>query len=181
MGESLQTLGSESPRKDWKEVLGITTDVKKQEELIMLISEKMSRKINFGKTVLAKMMYFSESNCFLQNGKTIAGTVFVKGEYGPIPKNFNDILNKMQTEGLIKMFTMKEVYDRTTIMPLRESNPSVFTAEELAIINDVIGRMNVFTAVQMKDYSHEDVAWKWTEDGQEIDYRLAVYRDIQTM
>jgi len=172
-----------SERVDWKKTLEIRSDTPKQTEFILFIAEKMKREKNFGKTVLAKLMYFSETNYFLKKGTPIAGTVFVKGPFGPIPKNFDELLGSMEKGNLIKIINIKEADkpERKSIFPLREPETKKFSEDELSTIEDVIKRLNMFSAKQISDYSHTDVAWQWTDPGKEIDYRLTAYREIECM
>ena len=184
MEDGFHSLGTVMENKDWKEILQLKTDKKKQQEMILFIAQNMIKRPNFGKTILAKMMYFSETNAFLNMGKPIAGTIFIKEKFGPLPKNFNDVLKNMVKNGLIQITRIKtgvENHDRCIVIPLREPKTDCFTSEEMIIINDVIARLNNLTATQMKDHSHRDVAWQWTKYREEIDYRLTAYRDIKIM
>jgi len=176
-----------SRKKNWKNILNIKTSKRKQKEMILFISNEMRRNPNLGKTVLAKMMYFSETNYFLKTGKPIAGTIFIKEKYGPLPKNFYELLDVMKRSGLIQIVRIKRKGKgkgkriREVVIPLREPNIDIFSDSEIMTIEDVINRLRGFDADYMKKYSHQDVAWIWTSQGEEIDYRLTAYRKTEVM
>ena len=41
----------------------------------------------------------------------------------------------------------------------------------------MLGQISDWSAAAISRYSHKDVPWLATEEGQEIDYRLALYRE----
>ena len=51
------------------------------------------------------------------------------------------------------------------------------SAAEKEIIDRVIERFSDWSASAISEYSHQDLPWKATEDGEIIDYELAFYRE----
>ena len=50
------------------------------------------------------------------------------------------------------------------------------SARELEVINQVLNRLSDMNAAQISEYSHKDVPWMTTEDGQKIEYESVFYR-----
>ncbi|HOR43126.1 MAG TPA: DUF4065 domain-containing protein, partial [Atribacterota bacterium] len=55
---------------------------------------------------------------------------------------------------------------------------SKLKAQELQVINDVLNKLSDMNAIQISEYSHNDVPWLTTEDGEVIDYESVFYRTI---
>jgi hypothetical protein len=61
-------------------------------------------------------------------------------------------------------------------LPHRASNLSQLTAEELQLIDDVLNKLSNMTAAEISGYSHGDVPWITTPNGEKIDYESVFYR-----
>ena len=60
---------------------------------------------------------------------------------------------------------------------MRKPDLSVLSAREKETIDDVLNRLADMNAAQISDYSHGDVPWESTEDGEIIDYESVFYRN----
>ena len=52
----------------------------------------------------------------------------------------------------------------------------MFKAIELKIIDEVLDKLSDMNAVQISEYSHNDVPWLTTDEGDIIDYESVFYR-----
>ncbi len=50
------------------------------------------------------------------------------------------------------------------------------TGNEQKLIDDVINSLSDMNAKQISEYSHNDVPWQTTEEGEVIDYESVFYR-----
>ena len=62
-------------------------------------------------------------------------------------------------------------------MPLIKPDLTLLKASEKDIIDQVVNQLSDFSARAISDYSHKDMPWKATKDGDVIDYELAFYRE----
>ena len=51
------------------------------------------------------------------------------------------------------------------------------SAAEKETIDQVIDRFSDWSAAALSEYSHKDMPWKASEEGEDIDYELAFYRE----
>jgi len=58
---------------------------------------------------------------------------------------------------------------------LRDADRSQFTSDELAIIDQVAGRLGQLTAKQLSTMSHQEPAWREAEYLQKLDAELIPY------
>ncbi len=156
----------------------ISFDKEKFKQALHYIIFKAGARDNVGKTVLYKMMYFSDFNFYELNNKSITGETYVKLPFGPGPSHFDNMVEELQKEG--KVESKKSKYggkDQKKIIPICEPSLDKLNGEEIKLINKVIGRLASMSATQVSEYSHEDIPWKATEDKKEINYDLVFYRD----
>ena len=99
-------------------------------------------------------------------------------EQGIVPKRFETIVNAMiEKEELKKIKT--EYYDKTQTryIPLTKPDLTKLKASETEVIDRVIEQMSDWSAATISNYSHNDMPWKASKEGEEINYELAFYRD----
>jgi hypothetical protein len=59
---------------------------------------------------------------------------------------------------------------QTRTVNLREPNLSLFTARDIALVDDVIQKLGAFNADETSELSHRYVGWKSTKEGDTIPY-----------
>jgi uncharacterized phage-associated protein len=156
----------------------MTIDKNKFINLILYICSQCSSLSNFGKTVLFKLLYFSDFDSYELTEKSITGEDYVKLDHGPVPDHFNDAIETMKENKKIKEVKDKKgKFEIIKFICLEKPDLSLFNAKEIEIVNNVIKRLSGMTATQISAYSHTDMPWKATEMGKKIDYELVFYRD----
>ena len=149
---------------------------KLKQVLHYIISESGSLD-NVGKTVLFKMLYFSDFDYYELNETSITGETYVKLPMGPAPSSFSRIVQELKTEGKIK--EIRATFgglSQIKFLSLCKPGLNLINAEELEVIKNVIKKLSGMTGRQVSAYSHEDIPWKSTDDGESIDYKLVFYR-----
>ncbi|MGZ6005646.1 MAG: type II toxin-antitoxin system antitoxin SocA domain-containing protein [Candidatus Saccharimonadales bacterium] len=148
-----------------------TVDKVKYKNLILYFAERIGALPNVGETVFYKMLYFAETLSLHKFKKSIVGEQFVKRQYGPVPKSFRTITNKMIADNeLDKMMGRYYTYMQTKYLPRSES--SGLTTEERSIADDVIRLLGTKSATELSDLSHQDSPWIDAKDGDIIDLNL---------
>ena len=144
----------------------------------MYILEKTAGKPNVGETVLYKLLYFSDFDYYEQYEQHLTGAAYRKLPYGPVPQKLDSILDAMIKDGgLQRISTEYHGFPQKRYIPLRKADISVLSASELAVIERVIQQYSDWSARKISEYSHKDMPWKASEDGEIIDYELAFYRE----
>lgn len=152
--------------------------VKKFKNVLLYILERCAGKPNVGETVLYKLLYFSDFNYYEVYEDYLTGAIYKKLPYGPVPQKINSIINNMINKGEIKRIkTEFHGYLQTRFIPLVKTDLTELKASEIEIIDQVINQLSDYYAAAISDYSHNDIPWKATAEGEVIDYELAFYRD----
>ena len=68
-------------------------------------------------------------------------------------------------------------YPQTRYLPLEKSNLTELKASEKEVLDRVIEQMSDWSASAVSNYSHKDIPWMASKDGEEINYELAFYRE----
>ncbi len=110
-------------------------------ELILHIAKASRFNQNFSKTKLVKLLYFADFTAFRLHGEPITGSKYVKLPNGPIPDEFDALISEMVAEGDIRIEEERfpgYSYPRLRMIAFREPNYSLFSARQIALIDDLI-------------------------------------------
>lgn len=111
---------------------------------------------------------------FKEYSVSISGSIYVHLPYGPVPDNYDIILDLMFS----KMIDKEEVVFKEDIVGERfvsKSKPDLsnFEKEEIKVMNRVVNHFRHFNATQLSKYSHKEKAYLETESGEKISYELS--------
>jgi transcriptional regulator with XRE-family HTH domain len=162
-----------------KERISIPTlNLKKFKNVLLYILEKCAGKPNVGETVLYKLLYFSDFNYYELYEEHLTGAKYRKLPYGPVPQKLNTIIQQMIEAGKLKRVkTDYHGYPQTRYLPMEKANLTELKASEKEVIDRVIEQMSDWSASSISNYSHKDMPWLASKEGEEINYELAFYRD----
>ena len=146
-------------------------------ELILYIAEKLKDDPNFGRTKLAKIIYFADMDSFRLHRRPVTGSAWIRMPYGPLPKDYLPILDELKAGGRI-VESEREYFDYTQkrIEALSETTAGLFDETELGVVDSVIQKFADWNAVGLSERSH-GVAWRLTKEGQRIPYEYSLYSD----
>jgi transcriptional regulator with XRE-family HTH domain len=151
----------------------------KFKNVLLYILERCAGKPNVGETVLYKLLYFSDFNYYELYEEHLTGARYRKLPYGPVPQGLDTLINQMIAKGeLQKIKTEYHGYPQTRYLPLEKADLTVLKASEKEVIDRVIEQMSDWSAAAISDYSHKDMPWLASKEGNEINYELVFYRDL---
>ena len=130
-----------------------------------------------GKKKLAKLLYFVDFTNFELHGKSVTGMMYKKMQYGPMPATFYKHLDRLQQKKVIDIGKPSIVSAREQITALKHPDYSVFTTEEMAVINQVTGKFKNDTATMVEAAAKQEPPYKMVKANEEIPYHLAYYRN----
>jgi len=150
----------------------------KFKEFLHYVVHKTSTMKSVGKTVLFKILYFTDFNYYEIFEEKLSGETYMKLPRGPAPSNFDNTIIELQKEGHIKEKNV-DYYGNPQKKFISVTEPRItkLSSEELRFIDDSIKKYSKFNASEISDYSHRDVPYIVAEDLKEIDYKLVFYRD----
>jgi transcriptional regulator with XRE-family HTH domain len=149
----------------------------KFKEAFIYILNKVGSKPNVGETVIYKLLYFIDFDFYERYEEQLIGACYIKNHFGPTPVEFKKIVDRMIVDKEIeKVESNYFSYPQTKYLPVRKPDLSKFKANEMEVIDDVLNKLSDMNAGQISDYSHNDVPWLTTDDGDIIEYETVFYR-----
>jgi transcriptional regulator with XRE-family HTH domain len=166
-------------KKDEERISVPTLQVNKLKNVLLYMLERCAGKPNVGETVLFKLLYFSDFNYYELYEEHLTGAKYRKLPYGPVPQMLDTIINQMLDQGqLQRVKTTYHGYPQTRYLPLEKADLSELRASEKEVIDRVIEQMSDWSAAMISEYSHKDLPWEVTDEGKDISYELAFYREL---
>lgn len=155
-----------------------TYDSEKFRQLALYIGDRCWDDPSFGKTKLAKILFFSDFVAYGTLGKPITGATYSKFPYGPFPRSLNKEVSAL--EDLSKAVVAKSNYFgkvQEKLIPTVEADIQCFSANEISLVEQVIEALRDHNAVGVSRISHLETAWRYVDDWAEIPYELIFVSD----
>jgi transcriptional regulator with XRE-family HTH domain len=152
--------------------------VDKFKNVLLYILERCAGKPNVGETVLYKLLYFIDFNYYEIYEEQLTGATYRKLPYGPVPQKLDTIITQMISQNQLQR-VKTEYYNlpQTRYLPLVKADLTLLKASEKEVIDRVIEQMSDWSATAISNYSHKDLPWEVTDEGKDIHYELAFYRE----
>lgn len=153
-------------------------NIEKFKHMLLYILGKCAGKPNIGETLLYKLLYFADFNYYEIYEEHLTGAEYKKLPYGPVPQKLDAIINQMISSKTLERFKSDyHGYAQTRYIPLVRPDLTCLKASEKEVIDKVIEQYSDWSASAISDYSHKDMPWLASKDGEVIDYELAFYRE----
>jgi len=153
----------------------------KLKQVIHYIISKCDCKNNVGKTVLCKLLYFSDFDHYEVYEKSITNNTYYRFPQGPYFPMIENLADELIAEGKInvsrKFAFLGGDYPITSYSPLKDPDLSLLNNDELKVIDSVIDKLSLMNANEISEYSHGDKPWRVAKEGEELDYEFVFYRD----
>jgi hypothetical protein len=146
----------------------------KFKELILYVSQQCAGDPKFGAVKLNKILFFSDYLAYAQYGSAITNFEYQRLRNGPAPRRFVPIRDEMieQRELGIQVIPLRNGHTQHRAVNLRKPNLSVFSAEEIALVDTVISALSNEDAQSVSEISHRTVAWQAALEGETIPYGM---------
>jgi transcriptional regulator with XRE-family HTH domain len=152
-------------------------NMEKFKEVFLYILNKVGSKPNIGETVIHKLFYFIDFDFYEKYEEQMIGATYIKNQYGPTLIEFKKIVDKMMEDNDIEKIKSKHFeFLQTKYLPIRRPDLLKLKANEIEVIDDVLHRLSDMNVAQISEYSHNDVPWLTTENGEIIEYESVFYR-----
>lgn len=152
--------------------------VEKCKNVLLYLLERCAGKPNVGETVLNKLLYFADFNYYELYEEHLTGAKYRKLPFGPVPSQLDTLIQQMiEKEQLQRVKTVYRGYAQTRFLPLVKADLKELKASETEVIDRVIEQMSDWSAASISQYSHKDMPWIASKEGEIINYELAFYRE----
>jgi Protein of unknown function (DUF4065) len=151
-------------------------DKHKFRELIVLLAQRSADDPRFGDTKLNKQLHFCDFGAYRKLGRSMTGASYQRDKHGPTARPLVPVREELQDEGIVKIEQLPAgAHKRRVTVPLRDADLSLFSAEELAIVDEVVEKPRHSTASRVADLAHDESAgWNLVSQHEDIPYVTAL-------
>lgn len=146
-------------------------DIEKAENLILYIAEQNKGVL---KTVLNKLLWYSDFKHFKEYTVSITGLKYRHAPLGPVPKDYDLLIWKLTQEGRLEgneVFFGQYAGEKFVNKEMADLN--LFTKVEKASIDFIIKKLAHLGSNAISRRSHKEDGYKKTQSGQIIPYSFA--------
>ena len=177
--EEMPVYKTKSTKRKEQRISKPKLQINKFKNILLYILERCAGKPNVGETVLYKLLYFSDFNYYELYEEQLTGANYRKLPYGPVPQKVDSIINQMMKEGSLKRIKTNYFgFPQIRYLPLVKADLTEMKASEKDVIDRVIEQYSDWSANAISNYSHKDMPWIATKDGEEMNYELVFYREV---
>lgn len=137
-----------------------------------------SKGLELYKTKLNKLLFYADLTAFYLTGQGISGARYVHLPYGPVPDTYEDVITYAEIAGNIQVARVSST--RVEARPII-GGPNAGAAfdmlsdEDRAVLDWVADTYGKYSAGEITDLSHAEMAYKNTRAGESIAYRYAEF------
>lgn len=146
-------------------------------ELILYIAGRCDRDSRFGATKLNKILLFADFFAYFRRRRPITGVEYIRLPNGPAPRRMKPVTDDMAARGEIAVRVVQDgKFQQKRIVPLRPPNLGLFSADDIAIVDEMIQNLWGRTATAVSELSH-GIAWRVAGDRAPIPYEAVFLSD----
>ncbi|HTL30594.1 MAG TPA: Panacea domain-containing protein [Tepidisphaeraceae bacterium] len=143
-------------------------------ELTLYISSKCAGDPNFGATKLNKILFFADFLAFRKWLKPITNATYQKLDHGPAPKCMLPVREQLVAEGRLEIQEVGRFgFTQKRPVALQDANLKTFTADEIALVDDVIDALRDANTASVSEFSH-GFWWQVAKAGEEIPIEVSL-------
>lgn len=154
--------------------VNIVADERKLAELILYVAARLVDDPKGGATKINKVLFAAEFAHTRLHGAPITGVTYQKLKHGPAPRRLVPIRDELVRNGSAERrrdYYLGYPLDR--LVPLRDADTTLFTDDEIKIVDQAITALWSKTAVEASELSHRELGWRMVDMGEDIPYEAA--------
>lgn len=122
------------------------------------------------KTSLNKLLFYSDLTAFYLRNQGISGAVYHNRPYGPVADPAAPLLNELVTEQKISILPRTQTLEATDM-----SDVDTLSDDDRKVLDWVADTYGAMSAGQVSEYSHREMAYKYTDANEPIAYAYAQF------
>lgn len=160
------------------ETFNVPRGTQRFRELIIYASQRSINDPHFGAVKLNKILYHSDFRAFERFGTPLTGVKYFRLPKGPAPRSLIPVRDELVREGALQVekHQVGPRHEQHRTVALRDPILSLFTPDEIAIVDEVISDLWNQNAAQVSDASH-DIRWRTLTHKDPIPYEMAYLSD----
>jgi len=154
--------------------LGSVNTSDKLAELMLYIAQRKAGDANFGAVLLNKALFYADFAAYLEIGKPITGSSYIRLPQGPAPKALVPVREKLieARHAALEPRHLPGGRIQQRLVALRDPDLGCFTGMEIKVTEDVLAALKTISAKDVSEQTHDRV-WKIASNKEEIPYCTA--------
>lgn len=172
LGKALRRLTVDTHHTvEWRQ---FTLDPNSFRELVLYITQQSIDDPRFGATKLNKLLYYIDTRSFLELGQPITGAEYRRLPAGPVPPAILNAKKELVDAGAARIERRPYFnYYQERLVPLRDADVSLFSSNELKIVDEIIEQLWEYNGTELSNISHNEWGWQLAGNYEVIPYELA--------
>ena len=154
-------------------------DPERFRRLALYIASRSVNDPKFGKTKLAKIMFYSDFIAFTELGDSITGAMYVRAPQGPYPRGAMEpalwTARRCGEGVIVNSNYMGRSQQR--LVATEDVDASIFSGPEISLVEQVIEALRDMDASDVSALSHLAPGWKYADEWANIPYSMAFVSD----
>ena len=142
---------------------GTQFDPDRFDAMVLYIANKTRDRPDFGRTKLAKVLFYSDFAVYADQGASLTGATYKRMPFGPFPRELEDAEQRLESMGRATLdYYDKDQYEEKRIIP-RGPMPDLtlwYQGWQVSTVDHWIQTIASATARQISDLSHRHPGWR---------------------
>ncbi len=144
-------------------------DDDKLKELMLYVAWKSQTDPRFGATKLNKILFYADAHFFAQKQRSITGHSYQRNLFGPTLRLYPKMQAQLESEGRARVQTADYCgKSQKRLVPFARPELGRFSADEIALVDEVIEQCWSYTGKDLSDRTHEHPCWRAFRQGDDI-------------
>lgn len=140
-------------------------------ELVLYIAQKCEYDPRFGAVKLNKALFYADFLAYARLGRPITGSTYRRLQHGPVPRALPPVRDMLVVAGRAAIKTAHyHGFEQQRMVGLDDADLDLFTAREIALVDEVLDIIQYKNAKELSDLTHEFRGWELAEHGEDIPY-----------
>ena len=109
-------------------------------------------------TKMNKVLFYIDFLSYRERGMAISGLAYQAIEFGPVPQRWDRVYSAF--DEVQEQLRLVQGQECMSLLAGGEADMSAFTEAEMAVIDEVCGKLRDMTSRAVSKLSHEETAWK---------------------
>ena len=123
--------------------------------LLLYVLEQMGETFQ---TKMNKVLFYIDFLSYRERGMAISGLAYQAIEFGPVPQRWDRVYSAF--DEVQEQLRLVQGQECMSLLAGGEADMSAFSDAEMAVINEVCGKLRDMTSRAVSKLSHEETAWK---------------------
>lgn len=151
-------------------------DSDRLEQLVLYIAWQTKDNPRFGRTKLAKVLFYCDLAAYAGEGQSLTGAVYQHWPHGPFPPALYEVEKRIENTGKAGIRQQQEPGQEIKILPHAEPERPLLFEEDMwqqPLVDDYIQKLAASPTYEVENRSHHHPGWELTKEYEEIPYHVA--------